>query len=49
MRVIFIAVGAMLLLWSALALITWSVTRQVVGCALIGLGLLAYGLRSQRD
>ena len=49
MRVLLIALGALLLMWFAMSLISWSVTRQTVGCALLGLGLLAYGLRSRRD
>jgi hypothetical protein len=49
MRVVAIAAGAMLLLWSALSLIFWSISKQTVGCALIGIGLMVYGLRSPRD
>ena len=49
MRVILIALGALLLMWFAMALISWSVNPQAMGCLLIGIGLLAYGLRSRRD
>ena len=49
MRVVWIAAGMLLVGWSALSLIMWSMNRQTIGCALLGLVLLAYGLRSPRD
>jgi hypothetical protein len=49
MRVVAIAAGTLLVLWFALSLIIWSITIQTIGCLVLGLGLMAYGLRTPRD